>query len=105
MNVGVNNFPKVVTRQRRRRELNSQPSSGKSNALTTRLPSHTNTTLHHVPITKICTQEPCTHFPALGTELPCHQSLQFVYVVRTRLEPAVEVGRKQSTRHQEVSYT
>jgi len=31
--VGVNNLPKVVTRQRRGRELNLQPSSCKSNAL------------------------------------------------------------------------
>jgi len=38
--VGVNNLPKVVTRQRRGRELNSQPASCKSNALATRLPSH-----------------------------------------------------------------
>ena len=38
--VGVNNLPTVVTRQRRGRELNSQPSSCKSNALATRLPSH-----------------------------------------------------------------
>jgi len=38
--VGVNNLPKVVTRQRRGRELNSQPSSCKSNDLTTKLPSH-----------------------------------------------------------------
>jgi len=36
--VGVNNLPEVVTRQRRGRELNSQPSSCKSNALITRLP-------------------------------------------------------------------
>ena len=34
---GVNNLPKVVTRQRRGRELNSQPASCKSNALATRL--------------------------------------------------------------------
>jgi len=33
--VGVNNLPKVVTRQRRGRELNSQPASCKSNALST----------------------------------------------------------------------
>ena len=39
---GVSNLPKVVTRQRRGRELNSQPSSCKSNALTTRLSSHYN---------------------------------------------------------------
>ena len=38
--VGVNNLPKVVTRQHRGRELNSQPASCKSNALATRLPSH-----------------------------------------------------------------
>ena len=38
--VGVKNLPKVVTRQRRGWELNSQPWSCKSNALTTRLPSH-----------------------------------------------------------------
>ena len=38
--VGVNNLPKVVSRQRRGRELNSQPASCKSNALATRLPSH-----------------------------------------------------------------
>jgi len=31
--VGVNNLPKVVTRQRRGRELNSQPASFKPNAL------------------------------------------------------------------------
>ena len=37
--VGVYNLPKVVTRQRCGRELNSQPSSCKSNAITTRLPS------------------------------------------------------------------
>jgi len=35
--VGVNNLPKVVTRQRRGRELNSQSASCKSNALATRL--------------------------------------------------------------------
>jgi len=33
--VGVNNLPKVVTRQRRGRELNLQPASCKSNALAT----------------------------------------------------------------------
>ena len=33
--VGVNNLPKVVTRQRRGHELNSQPASCKSNALST----------------------------------------------------------------------
>ena len=38
--MGVNNLPKVATRQRRGRELNSQPASCKSNALATRLPSH-----------------------------------------------------------------
>jgi len=38
--VGVNNLPKVVTQQRGGWELNSQPSNCKSNALTTRLPSH-----------------------------------------------------------------
>jgi len=38
--VSVNNLPKVVTQQRRGRELNSQPASCKSNALATRLPSH-----------------------------------------------------------------
>ena len=37
---GVNNVPKVVTRQRRGRELNSQRSSCKCNALITGLPSH-----------------------------------------------------------------
>jgi len=37
--VGVNKLPKVVTQQRRGRELNSQPASRKSNALATRLPS------------------------------------------------------------------
>jgi len=36
--VGVNNLPKVVTRQHRSRELNSQPASCKSNTLATRLP-------------------------------------------------------------------
>jgi len=36
----LHNLPKVVTRQRRGRELNSRPSSRKSSALTTRLPSH-----------------------------------------------------------------
>ena len=36
--VGVNNLPKVVTRQCRGQELNSQPASCKSNALATRLP-------------------------------------------------------------------
>jgi len=35
--VGVNNLPKVVTRQCGSRELNSQPSSCESNTLTTRL--------------------------------------------------------------------
>jgi len=35
--VGLNNLPKVVTWQRRGRELNSQPASCKSNALATRL--------------------------------------------------------------------
>jgi len=38
--VGVNNLPKVATRQRRGWELNSQPANCKSNALATRLPSH-----------------------------------------------------------------
>ena len=38
--VGVNNLPKVVIRQCRDRELNSQPSSCKFNVLATRLPSH-----------------------------------------------------------------
>jgi len=38
--MGVNNLPKIVTRQRHSREVNSQPSSCKSNAITTRLPSH-----------------------------------------------------------------
>jgi len=33
-------LPKVVTRQRRGWELNSQPAGCKSNALATRLPSH-----------------------------------------------------------------
>ena len=37
---GVNNLPKVVTRQRRSRKLNSQPWSCKSNAITTMLLSH-----------------------------------------------------------------
>jgi len=37
--MGGNNLPKVVTRQHHGWELNSQPSSCKSNALTTRLPS------------------------------------------------------------------
>jgi len=37
--LGVNNLPKVVTRQRRGRKLNSQPSSYKFNAITTRIPS------------------------------------------------------------------
>ena len=38
--LGVNNLPKVVTRQRHGWELNSQPASCKSNALATRLSSH-----------------------------------------------------------------
>ena len=38
--VGVNNLPKVVTRQCRGWELNSQLASCKSNALATGLPSH-----------------------------------------------------------------
>jgi len=38
--VGLNNLPKVVTWLHCSPELNSQPSSCKSNALTTRLPSH-----------------------------------------------------------------
>jgi len=38
--VGVNNLPKVVTQQPRGQEQNSQPSSCKCNAPTTRLPSH-----------------------------------------------------------------
>ena len=38
--VGVNNLRKVVTTQRRGRELNSQPASCKSNTLATRLLSH-----------------------------------------------------------------
>jgi len=37
--VGVNNLPKIVTRKRHGRELNSQLASCKSNALATRLPS------------------------------------------------------------------
>ena len=44
--VGVNNLPKVVTRQRRGRELNSQPASCKSNALATRLPCHPGLSSH-----------------------------------------------------------
>ena len=44
--VGVNNLPKVVTRQRRGLELNSQPASCKSNAIATRLPSHPKICLH-----------------------------------------------------------
>jgi len=39
-NYAVNDLPKVVTRQRCGQKLNSQPSSCKSNALTTRLPSY-----------------------------------------------------------------
>jgi len=38
--VGVNNLPKVVTRQHHGRKLNSQPSKCESNTLTTRLLSH-----------------------------------------------------------------
>ena len=38
--VGLNNLPKVVTRQHGGRESNLQPWSCKSNALTTRLPIH-----------------------------------------------------------------
>ena len=38
--VGVNNLPKVVTRQRRDRELNSQRAGCKCSALATRLSSH-----------------------------------------------------------------
>jgi len=49
--VGVNNLPKVVTRQRRGRELNLQPSSCKSNALTTRLSNHF---VHYCPVTSYC---------------------------------------------------
>jgi len=55
--VDVNNLPKVVTEQCCGRELNSQPSSCKSNAITTRLPSHphnvkqsqSSSDLHHYP--------------------------------------------------------
>ena len=38
--VGMNNLPKVVTRQPGGRESNPQPPSCQSDALTTRLPSH-----------------------------------------------------------------
>ena len=44
--VGVSSLPKVVTRQRRGRELNSQPASSKSNALATRPSSHPKICLH-----------------------------------------------------------
>ena len=53
--VGVNNLPKVVTRQRRGWELNSQPASCKSNALATRLPSH------HVSLLYVCLSTLCWH--------------------------------------------
>ena len=63
--VGVNNLPKVVTRQRRGRELNSQPASCKSSALATRLPSHlvhtsthsVHTDIHAHTFTPLCIHE------------------------------------------------
>jgi len=38
--MGVNSFPKTVTRQRRSCDLNPGPSAPESSTLTTRLPSH-----------------------------------------------------------------
>ena len=38
--MGVNSFPKTVTRQRRDCDLNPGPSAPESSTLTTRLPSH-----------------------------------------------------------------
>ena len=38
--MGVNSFPKTVTRQRRDCDLNSGPSAPEFATLTTRLPSH-----------------------------------------------------------------
>jgi len=38
--MGVNSLPKIVTRQRRGRDLNPGPSAPESSTLTTRLPSH-----------------------------------------------------------------
>ena len=38
--MGVNSFPKTVTRQRRDCDLNAGPSAPESSTLTTRLPSH-----------------------------------------------------------------
>jgi len=38
--MGVNSFPKTVTRQRRDCDLNPGPSAPESSMLTTRLPSH-----------------------------------------------------------------
>jgi len=51
--VGVNNLPKVVTRQRWGRELNSRLASCKSNASATRLPSHH---LEYLPYTVLSTR-------------------------------------------------
>ena len=56
--VGVNNLPKVVTRQRRGRELNSQLASCKSNTLATRLPSHPMSETHSQ-----CDARPSVTFP------------------------------------------
>ena len=44
---GVNNLPEVVTRRCSGRESNSQPPNCKSNALTTRLPSHDDVYVEH----------------------------------------------------------
>jgi len=56
--VGVNNLPKVVTRQRCSWELNSKPSSCKSNALTTGLPSHPYITGRHTDNPAGCHSNP-----------------------------------------------
>ena len=71
--VGVNNLPKVVARQRRDRELNSQPSSCKSNALAIRLPSHLdalNSLSCHTPECHFEIVESCCtwNMPCLSTE-------------------------------------
>ena len=40
--MGVNSLPKIVTRQRRGRDLNPGPTAPESSTLTTRLPGHPN---------------------------------------------------------------
>ena len=56
----VNNLNKVVTRQCHGRELNSEPLSCKSNALTTRLLSHLMASQQFVKVSNIARNQPIT---------------------------------------------